>query len=238
MKTFNYSYNWSTGVLSGAQTGPATTIPPTESYFYMQANVSSLSSSNDPAEAVTPFDARESGIDPNSKHVICNWSESQNSSGNPQGQFTITASNTYNDGVANDASQLNESMSLSFNIPDTGATLGPETLNLSSMTYQTSASPGGYLQYSYSMNTGCTAYVQVTRLQAVGTCTTSPNSGYEWPQATIQGTFSCPNLASQANGSSTKRNLSLQNGYFYCQTSVGSNCVGGGQEGGSPPTGF
>jgi hypothetical protein len=253
MTTTTVPYNWSTGVLSGAQTGPMTyvpsSIPPQEPYFYMQGNVSG--SSGDPAENVTPFDAREMP-NPNGSgdfvqtHVICTWADQGGSNSPTQGAFSIQAINTYSDGVGADNGPMTESMSMSWNIPENGSlNLGPQSVSLQSMTYQTSASPNGAFiivqgkpvplaQYSYNMNSGCSAYVQVTRVTAPATCAGQSNNGYTWGNAIVQGIYSCDNMASNPSG----RTINIDKGYFYCQVGPGDNCVGGGQEGGTTPTGF
>jgi hypothetical protein len=228
LRTDNFAENWSASLLP-VQSGAMNAIPPVEPYSYLQANVSSGSGSTDPAEAVSPFNAQ----DTTGSRVTCNFSEQGSNGVASTWSYTIQATNYYNDGVSTDQGALTESMTLAMQ--GNVSNLGPVSVPMQSVSYQTQASMNGvYQQYSYNMpSAGCTAFVQVIPGAVPGPCP-SGETGVAWGGGTVMGTFSCDGMASTPSG----RSLNLDKGYFYCPFIQGSSCVGGGQEGGGPPPSF
>jgi hypothetical protein len=233
-KTFQTNVNY-LPILPAIQKGA---MAAQESYMYIQGDVATLSNSTDPADTVSqavnasgPFDAMDDGKEPDgTQHIRCNYNN---------GVYQMDGFNTYSDGnTTNSESLLKQDMSLSWQVNDPGnsGSITQSNVPLTSMEYLTAEAPDGSAsQYTYQMDSSCTANVSVQRSQAVQPCPTG-ESGTQSPVTIILGTFSCPKLASTSPD--TTRSISINNGYFYCQVAPSNNCVGGGQSGGTPPIPF
>ena len=224
-QTFSKQVDFSQ-VLPAIQSG---TMATQTSYYYLQGNVSSLSNSTDPADNVAPFDGMENAVG-TPQHVLCSYAN---------GQFNITAANTYADGnTASSESLIKQQMELGWAItdPGTAGSISQNNVPLTNLNYQTAASPDGlYNQYTYQMDTACTANVQVSRQTANQPCAAG-QTGSQSPVTTILGTYSCPHLTAPAVSPDPKsRAVQVTSGYFYCQVAPANNCVGGGQGGGGQP---
>ncbi len=237
-KTFTAPVNYA-NILDPIQSGAtASTSTP---YYYLQANVASASNSGDLAEGVTPFDAMDQHLANQVTHVNASYPLSA-SGPIYNGDFSMQGSNIYSDGNTDSSveSKLMQDMTLGFQVTgDTGAagTQNFSNVSVSTLNYLTAGDPDGiFQQYTYSVNAGCKANIVITRSQTVTTCTSG--SGVVSTQVTISGTFGSCSLSSSTASSPTARNLNISNGYFYVQVAPADNCVGGGQEGGTPPPAF
>lgn len=230
----SFSLNFPIGRLPVAT--PIAAVPTAP--FHIQADVSAVSASLNTEKSVNNdfisrhTDALSNQFDPPGaapvKRIRCRYEKPP---GATEANFSISALNTYDNAAAPNANpRLIHGMTLNIrNIAgDTGATSATNvTGNLHSVHYYTAEASDQKPAQDFT-NSCSLSDMQVEHLFGMIPCEGGPGLK-AGDVIKIKGKFSCPTLNAGVG------TIKAENGFFGCEYSVATDCVGGGGGGGDDP---